>query len=629
MVTPQQAVVRPRIVSPASGEILPLAEAVAEELSRGSRIIQIHGGPGSGKTTALAHLAAVLPPARDIVLLDDATVTDVAVQASRLRVICTNRLRYPEMAPVIAPLPLASWTDDEVIEYVRSVAQDRCASVVSRWSALADKGDLNGNPALVRAVIDKLIADDGLVSLRVAVQRIALDSLRDQEERRVGAVFCLAILLHDDRNAKRYLDLLAGSPDDFERLRPLRHPLVQCLLAGEYTAGLLLKGEKCPFLSQPLPRSLVQELGRLAARDSALIESLRTIYARNDRLCQPQAASILFAADRTWRPPPGRRAYLARGSFAGAIWTGLELPRTKDCPSDLSEANLTGADLRQAVLDGAIAHRVQLGDAQMDKASLVRVVAEEANLAGARLVAANAERIVLGGANLQGAVLDDASLVHAELDDADLTGARFCKADLSYAFLLRCKVEGTDFTGANLTGCCLRELVLRQAILDGATFAGADLAGCDLEGVKLDAPDFSQAKLRRSLLTGSILPRANFCQADLQGAGLADIQWEGADLRDADLRGCTFHMGSTRSGLVGSPYPGHGSKTGFYTDDYHDQDFKAPEEIRKANLCGADLRGARLDDVDFYLVDLRGALLDEDAVEQIQRSGGILYDRCA
>ena len=64
-------------------------------------------------------------------------------------------------------------------------------------------------------------------------------------------------------------------------------------------------------------------------------------------------------------------------------------------------------------------------------------------------------------------------------------------------------------------------------------------------------------------------------------------------------------MGSSRSGLVGSPYACEGSKTGFYTDDFEDLTFKRPEEVRKANLCGADLRDARADGVDFYLVDLR------------------------
>jgi uncharacterized protein YjbI with pentapeptide repeats len=86
-------------------------------------------------------------------------------------------------------------------------------------------------------------------------------------------------------------------------------------------------------------------------------------------------------------------------------------------------------------------------------------------------------------------------------------------------------------------------------------------------------------------------------------------------------------MGSTRSGLVGSPYPGHGSKTGFYTDDYYDQGYKRPEEIRKANLRGADLCGAKLEGVDFYLVDLRDAIFDGAAAEHLQRCGAILAER--
>ena len=102
------------------------------------------------------------------------------------------------------------------------------------------------------------------------------------------------------------------------------------------------------------------------------------------------------------------------------------------------------------------------------------------------------------------------------------------------------------------------------------------------------------------------------------------MDWEGACLANADLTGATFHMGSTRSGLVGSPLACEGSRTGFYTDEFDEQTYKAPEEIRKANLCGADLRGARLTGVDFYLVDLRGALFDPDQERHLRRSGAIL-----
>jgi uncharacterized protein YjbI with pentapeptide repeats len=119
----------------------------------------------------------------------------------------------------------------------------------------------------------------------------------------------------------------------------------------------------------------------------------------------------------------------------------------------------------------------------------------------------------------------------------------------------------------------------------------------------------------------------DFHGACLRHAGLADIDWEGVDLQRADLRGASFHLGSTRSGLVGSPIACEGSRTGFYTDDYHDMSYKRPEEIRKANLRGADLRGANLDRVDFYLVDLRDALFSGGYAEHLRRCGAILEDR--
>ncbi len=115
----------------------------------------------------------------------------------------------------------------------------------------------------------------------------------------------------------------------------------------------------------------------------------------------------------------------------------------------------------------------------------------------------------------------------------------------------------------------------------------------------------SRCVAAQSHLTGSVLLEADLQDAVLCGAGLAEIQWPDVNLRNANLRGATFHMGSSRSGLVGSPIACEGSRTRFYTDDREEVYFKRPEEIRKANLCGADLRGANIANVDFYLVDLR------------------------
>ncbi len=80
-------------------------------------------------------------------------------------------------------------------------------------------------------------------------------------------------------------------------------------------------------------------------------------------------------------------------------------------------------------------------------------------------------------------------------------------------------------------------------------------------------------------------------------------------------------MGSSRSGLVGSPYACEGSKTGFYIDDYEDMHFKRPEEIRKVNLRGANING-----LDFYLVDFRDARLDPHQLTHVRKCGAILDD---
>jgi uncharacterized protein YjbI with pentapeptide repeats len=155
------------------------------------------------------------------------------------------------------------------------------------------------------------------------------------------------------------------------------------------------------------------------------------------------------------------------------------------------------------------------------------------------------------------------------------------------------------------------------------------LVKCDLEGMDLPDADFRDANLEGALLTASTMPDANFANACLRGAGLAEVNWERVCLQSADLRGASFHMGSTRSGLLFTTIASEGTRAGFYTDDFDEQSFKEPEEIRKANLRGADLRRARIDDVDFYLVDLREALYDPGLESYLRRCGAILEDRFA
>jgi uncharacterized protein YjbI with pentapeptide repeats len=604
---------------------LPIEEVVADLLDRGSgQPIQITGGPGSGKTTAVRHLAATLIPVPHLVLLDDTARLEFPATAIGGRVIFAGRKRVGRACIL---LRLAPWTDDDLIEYLLAVHPNECASVMRRLQGPAEKSLVQGNPAVWRLTCDALAAHPQLRDIRAAIQLWLPMLFRSAEERRIAGLWSLAIQIRDETAALRFLGQLAKRDDDFERIRPLRHPWIQRLLAAQHIADCLAKPQPCGPLAHHLPEALVQEVARHAAPDSAIANRLFRVIETEDQFYHAMAASILHGSGSNWRPT-SRAVYRLRGGcFATAAWQGAHLGDAPDRKSDLTNADLTEANLSAVKADYVPMNGARLARAILRRASLRHASARSVDLADADLTAADAADIDLHQADLRRAILDSAILRGANLRKANLVEARFRDAVLAAASLRDCQIEDADFSGADFSQAVLCGLALRTATLTGASFQGADLSRCDLEGVQLIAADFHCAVLRGAWLTGSVMPQADFREASLQSAGLADIHWEDADLRGADLRGCTFHMGSTRSGLVGSPYPGHGSKTGFYTDDYYDQGYKRPEEIRKANLRGADLRGAKLDGVDFYLVDLRDAKFDDSAAEHLQRSGAILFER--
>lgn len=100
----------------------------------------------------------------------------------------------------------------------------------------------------------------------------------------------------------------------------------------------------------------------------------------------------------------------------------------------------------------------------------------------------------------------------------------------------------------------------------------------------------------------------------------------GRPARRGSERGVVPHgLDAKRPGV--QPQRVRGLADRFYTDEFAEQSFKAPEEIRKANLRGADLRGALLEKTDFYLVDLRDARFDMEQERHFHRCGAILETR--
>jgi uncharacterized protein YjbI with pentapeptide repeats len=616
----ERARVRPRIVSAEIGESLPLEDEIRPRIEAGEcGAIRIMGAIGSGKTTALRHLASQMPPLAPVRFLDEPAPEAVAVAARQgLVVYVATNASYPKH---LATYRLAPWGDDELLEYLMGGDRERCASVIARLrDKKADREFLQGVPELWRTVLDRMALDESVQNVRQAL-RIELNSrLANPVLRRAVQDDCLDALLVPSSVPPEEVLWREGLDEGLSRL--IRHRPVQLLLAAEGMAASLACGEPCGFLGAPLARDLVYEAAARATENPGVMDRLRQLLNNDDRQLHPMAASLLHATRTGWRPDEMHFPLLAGAFLEGASWPGIVLRGAQ-----MHRVDLNGADLACAVLDRAGLKNACLVGANLHDASLEHVCASGANLSHANLSSVRARLAHFEDARLVGAVVRGAQLGYARFGGADLSDARLTGSDLTQANLRQARIEGADFSRAILTGAVLKGLKLSGARFSGACFARATLDRCDLEGMELAGADFEGASLQGALLTGSSMRKADFRRANFREAGLAEIHWEHADLSHADLRGATFHMGSSRSGLVGSPIACEGSRTGFYTDDYDDQDFKRPEEIRKANLRGADLRGARIEGVDFYLVDLRGALFDTEQAAHFRRCGAILESR--
>jgi uncharacterized protein YjbI with pentapeptide repeats/energy-coupling factor transporter ATP-binding protein EcfA2 len=627
-IVPASALVRPRVLSLEGGSFC-LEEEVYPFAKSGERgAIRIDGPTGSGKTTALRHLLASLPPELGVQVVDGPEPLDLDDHP--------GLIVYAADAPVspkhLATFFLAPWGDDELIEYLLGVASTRCGSVMARLKAADDRSLAEGNPELWRIVLDRMIADDSISGVRQGLRRELAGKLRDEVLlKRVGD-YCLWKLHVLDPSTPKADELV----ERLSRLQPLhrliRHRAVQLVIAADrIVADLANADAPCSYLECRIPRDLVVEAGSLIHARPEIIARLASMITGDDlplhemaaglRL-QAMAASLLHAAKVGWRPAPGRAPRFSYAYLDGVDWPGIVLSMAEMIRVEMDDACLWKATLDSARLDNA-----RLRRAKLNAASLVGVSAIEVDLSHSDLSSSRADGAIFRRATLEKTRFVSASLRGVWFQEANLTNARLMNADLTGVHMEGATIDGADFAGANLESAVLRYLTLSKANFAGASFAGADLTSGNLEGMELPGAIFPGARLRDAHLTYSKMPKANFRKADLRGAGLAEVGWEGACLAEADLRGASFHMGSSRSGLVNSPIASEGSRTGFYTDDFDDQDFKAPEEIRKADLQDVDLRGANIEGVDFYLVDLRGAILDPDQTLHARRCGAILQDR--
>ncbi len=626
---PCRALVRPRVSLPEAGGTVPLESEVAslvDEFDHGA--IAIVGGMGSGRTTALQHLAALLSDERPIQLIDCPSLGTLR------HLLKTGPVIYAAQRPLendhLGVFHLAPWGVDEWIEYCQAAHPERCGSIMSRVMKFEHPESLEGKPALWRIVLDALAKDENLTTSDAALEAYIAATYQN-EFVEVARGFCFGMLLtprsfsnlFKEESKKSVNDLLSSLTKSMEKveLKVLRYSAVQMILARDHLLDHLRSPGETHCLVHQHRRELIQRAAVAIKNEPPLIERLLKIVNNRDSKPHPMAASLLHLS-MAWRAEVRQVKRYTGGYFHGASWVGAELREAKFRYADLSGADLTHANLDQSILNNANCSR-----ASFVSASLCNARGRETRFTRADFSAANAHDAQFERGNFIGSCFKSAKLNNVNFEQANLCGASFLVADLTQANLEGAKFDGADFTGAILDGVRFSRQCLRVANFNRARFVNAAMAGCDCGFLSLPKANFSAATLSGADFTGSSIPQGDFSKAVLFGAKLAEIDWPHANLQGANLTGATFHMGSTRTGHVNSTIASEGSKTGFYTDEFHEQGFKAPEEIRKANLRGADLRGAVLDNVDFYLVDLRDALYDEEHKLWFQKCGAILESR--
>ena len=618
------AIVRPRVYVPGTREAVLLEDAVQERIeTRRFGLIELTGPAGSGKSTAISHLAHVFGngPLRKFLDRPQESVIRKLFEAAGDQIVVYTAPDHKLASTFVEHWWLASWGLDECIEYLLATHREQCASVMQRLKADAGCGWLGGLPELWPVVLERMVADESLKTVKTALRQAMHARLPTATALTAARTCCAMRLLEPNQPIPDAMQLWQYGGIGGRILSLLRHSQVQMLLASEHVAEQL-RAELEGVLERPLPEALMQEVAGLVRGDENVLNWLRSRLAHANRNGHAMAASLLQLAGANWVPSLGYAPRLVDACLAGVSW-----PRVNLVLLEIANADLSDADLSEARLERVFALGTNFSRANLHGALLINFNASEAVFADADLSFVRAENAHLCSADLRRADLEGALLKRANLSKAYLRGANFRRADLTGAWFGDCHLDDADFSGADLSFAELSKVVLRRADFTGAKFYGATLNGCDLEGMRLPGANFEKALLAEACLSSSHMPSASFRGADLTSAGLADIDWEGADLRDADLTWATFHMGSSRSGLVGSPIACEGSRTGFYTDELNEQDFKSPEEIRKANLCGANLCGAKVDHTDFYLVDLRNAKYTSEQAEHFRRCGAILEAR--
>lgn len=143
--------------------------------------------------------------------------------------------------------------------------------------------------------------------------------------------------------------------------------------------------------------------------------------------------------------------------------------------SDVTDPDLSGANLSEIDLVGANLHSANLEGANLEWSAIYSSTLNFANL-----TKANLSHTEISGSFLLGTNLTDTKLIKANLSKSFLRGARLINADLQESILYGC-----DFFDADLTGATLYRADLSTASLVETNIDQAVLTECNIFGISV------------------------------------------------------------------------------------------------------------------------------------------------
>lgn len=200
---------------------------------------------------------------------------------------------------------------------------------------------------------------------------------------------------------------------------------------------------------------------------------------------------------------------LRSANLENAFLPGADLRFTNLRGADLSGANLQGmnpstadglgfydpthTDLSDANLYGAQGQGAHLQNAKLRRADL-----RWAGLQGANLMFARMQYADLTQARLQGAIFDQSRLVGAKLASARLPGA-----DLRSSLMIGADASSADMTGADLRTAQMQGAFMRETNLRGANCRGLILTGARVHSADLRCLDGSLVERQLKFAVGN------------------------------------------------------------------------------------------------------------------------------